>query len=71
VRRNGTLIKLFDITVPVEKAYRFVTPPDVEPTPLLQRFRQGIFSEAQVGDICIQSNRYLTTCSSRYRHVEK
>lgn len=45
--RNGSVVQLFDITVPVEKAYWFVTPKDAEPTPLLQRFRQWMFSEVQ------------------------
>jgi LysR family transcriptional regulator, glycine cleavage system transcriptional activator len=48
--RNGTLIQPFDITVPDERIYWFVTPADVEPTPLLQRFRQWVFSEAQAGN---------------------
>jgi len=45
--RNGTLIQLFDITVPEARIYWFVTPADVGPTPLLQRFRQWIFGEVQ------------------------
>ena len=47
--RNGTLIQLFDITVPGERTYWFVTPKNVEPTALLQRFRQWVFSEAHEG----------------------
>jgi len=51
--RNGRLVQLFDITVPVEKTYWFVTPRYVEPTPLLQRFRQWVFSEAKSGVVII------------------
>ncbi len=47
--QNGALVQIFDITVPVERAYWFVTPKGVEPTPLLRRFRQWVFSEAQDG----------------------
>jgi len=45
--RNGTLVQPFDITVPDERIYWFVTPKGVEPTPLLQRFRQWIFCEVK------------------------
>jgi len=55
--RNGTLVQLFDITVPVEKTYWFVTPKDVEPTPLLQRFRQWVFSETKSGVVINESSR--------------
>ncbi len=46
---NGSLVQIFDITVPVDRAYWFVTPKGAEPTPLLQRFRQWVFGEAQDG----------------------
>ena len=49
--RNGSLIQPFDITVPEERIYWFVTPRDVEPTPLLQRFRAWVFSEVASSDI--------------------
>lgn len=47
--RDGSLVQLFDITVPVERAYWFVTPKGVEPTPLLKRFRQWVFGEVRNG----------------------
>jgi len=47
--RNSSLVQIFDITIPVERAYWFVTPKGVEPTPLLQRFRQWVFDEVQDG----------------------
>ena len=47
--RKGSLTQLFDITVPVERSYWFSTSRDIEPTPLLQRFRQWIFNEVQAG----------------------
>lgn len=43
---NGALVQLFDITVPEERIYWFVTPADLAPTPLLQRFRDWVFKEA-------------------------
>ena len=43
--RKGSLIQVFDITVPDERIYWFVTPKNIVPTPLLQRFRQWLFSE--------------------------
>ena len=46
---NGSLVQLFDITVPEERIYWFVTPKNAVPTPLLQRFRQWVFSEAHDG----------------------
>ncbi len=47
--RDGSLVQLFDITVPVDRAYWFVTPKGVEPTPLLKRFRQWVFGEVRNG----------------------
>ena len=47
--RDGSLVQLFDITVPVDRAYWFVTPKGVELTPLLKRFRQWVFGEVRNG----------------------
>lgn len=44
--RRGTLVQLFDATLPMERGYWFVTPEGVEPTPLLSRFRDWLFVEA-------------------------
>lgn len=49
VLRRGALVQVFDITVAVDRAYWFVTPKGVEPTPLLRRFRDWVFSEARDG----------------------
>ncbi len=47
--RDGSLVPLFDITVPVDRVYWFVTPKGVEPTSLQKRFRQWVFGEVQNG----------------------
>jgi hypothetical protein len=33
--------------LPIDRAYWFVTPGGIEPTPLLKRFRDWVFEEAQ------------------------
>lgn len=45
--RKGTLVQLFDITLPDERSYWLVTPTGIETTPLLERFKQWIVREAQ------------------------
>ena len=42
-----TLVHILDITLPEDRSYWFVTPQNVELTPLLDRFRIWMFSEAQ------------------------
>lgn len=42
----GQLVQLFPLTLPNSRAYWFVTPAGVAPTPLAQRFREWVFSEA-------------------------
>lgn len=44
--RNGRVVQLFDVTLPVERAYWFVTAQGVEPTPLMLKFRDWLFVEA-------------------------
>ncbi len=48
--RKGTLVHILDTALPSERAYWFVTPLGIELTPLLDRFRKWIFSEAQTMD---------------------
>ena len=45
--RKGTLVHVLDKALPSDRAYWFVTPRGIELTPLLDRFRTWIFSEAQ------------------------
>ena len=44
--RKGTLVQLFDITLPDERQYWLVTPTGIEPTPVLTRFKQWLLTEA-------------------------
>jgi LysR family transcriptional regulator, glycine cleavage system transcriptional activator len=43
---KGRVVQLFDIALPMERGYWFVTPEGVEPTPLLTKFREWLFAEA-------------------------
>jgi LysR family glycine cleavage system transcriptional activator len=45
--RKGTLLHILDITLPSERAYWFVVPQGLEPTPVLDRFRKWLFNEAR------------------------
>lgn len=45
--RKGTLVQILDLTLPNLRAYWFVTPQGIELTPLMERFRKWIFTEAQ------------------------
>ena len=44
--RQGTLVQLFDIALPDERKYWFVTPQGIEATPLLEKFKAWVFAEA-------------------------
>ena len=45
--RKGTLVQLFDITLPDARSYWLVTPSGIEPTPVLSRFKQWLLTEAR------------------------
>jgi LysR family glycine cleavage system transcriptional activator len=45
--RRGTLVQLFDIALPDERKYWFVTPTGIQPTPLLVKFRDWVFAEVR------------------------
>lgn len=45
--RSGAVVQLFEETLPIDRAYWFVTPGGIEPTLLLKRFRDWVFEEAQ------------------------
>jgi len=47
--RKGVLQAPFEVTLPMQRAYWYVTPQNASPTPLLQRFRSWLFDEATLG----------------------
>ena len=48
--RKGTLVQIFDITLPDERQYWLVTPSGIEPTPVLTHFKTWLLREASGND---------------------